>query len=603
MPVTPHPVFPPDGRRLILYRARTSSIEEYVVIAIGALREHASRTVVVLPEDSSEADRRSLTEVVDAILVSDGDENDIAGLLDSSEWDDERFDEILFVDDSWFGPVSSLHPVFARMDYTAAHAWTMTPAGQAEASSWMAVRRMRHSALTWREILPAARSAIAGDAATDVDAGGTVVAEAFPSILYPAPDPVIAECHRLLADGCPLVSRRAFTSSPLLLERHGLIARDLLREVSALGYRRETIMRNLARSVAPAELNASLSLLEIPSDGASPVRSTSRAVILAHFAGASDSGVLARRIALIPGMCDIVATTDVPSDVERVHSLLSAARRAHGGDIEVRLVPPTADNVSALFVACRDVLLDDRYDVAIRVHSAHIEGRSANARRYIDRHTWENMFASSDHASRVLALFDDHAVGAVFPPMPLIGYDTFDSEWGGVRDDASRMARLLGIRVPLGSTPLFPLGGVWIARVGALRLMADHPWTWDDYLPEAGWHALGMTQLTLLAHAAGELGFHVRTVLSSEQAEISHAPLEYKVDQLASTVQGFPIDRVRLLHRLGWVGSGGALDFARMHARASGRSPERRPFPLIARIAAPARRGRGIARDEGESTR
>ena len=603
MPVTPQTVFPSDGRRMILYRSRRSSLAEYVLVAIGALREHASRTVVLLTEDPGDFGRRSLTEVADDILVSDGDEDGIAGLLDKSESDDESFDEILFVDDSWFGPVSSLAPVFARMNHTAAHAWTMTPTGQADASAWMAVRRARDSALTWREILPAARIAVAGGPQTEVDAGGIVVAEAFPGALYPAPDPVIAESHRLLADGCPLVSRRAFTSSPLLLERHGVIPRDLLRDISALGYRGDTIVQNLARSIAPAELNATLSLLEIPRDGASPVRPGSRILILAHFAQDSDPSELVRRIALIPGECDIVATTSVPGDVDRVRAVLSAARHAHGGDIEVRLVPSTADNVSALFVACRDLLLDDRYDLAIRVHSARLEGRSENARRYIDRHTWENMFANSDHASRVLALFDDGGLGVVFPPMPLIGYDSFDSEWRGLRGDASRMARLLGIRVPLGSTPLFPLGGVWVARVRALRLLAEHPWTWEDYLPGAGWRALGTTQLTLLAHAAGELGFHVRTVLSSEQAEISHAPLEYKVDQLASTVQGFPIDRVRLLHRLGWVGSGSALDFARMHARASGPSPERRPFPLIARIAASARKGRGVARDEGESTR
>ena len=596
--VAPEPTsFASDGRRLIVYRCLGTGfvVDEYVFLAVAGLSEFATRVVVEVPGPLEDFVRCRLAEVSADVVVSvRHDEGELGGWLDRCEREGLRFDEVVITDDSWFGPVAPLGPIFARMDPEPLHAWTMTPAGRPGSAAWVALRRPRDSSAAWADLLPATRVACVGDdggpAAPVISGGGSVavtgmvVGSAFASPFYPAPDPVVIDSHRLIADGCPLLSVRVFTSSPLLLERHAVIGRDILREVSERGYPPDAVVQHLARTVAPHRLNAALGLLDIPHGRGSSETGTPRVVVLAHFAQEEDSSELLRHISLIPGECDIVATTCVAGSEDGIRTRLLQARASGAGDIEVRRVPSTADHVSAVFVGCRDVLLDRRRDIVIAVHSGRAGGRSANTRRYLTRHTWDNLLASGPHASRMLALFRESRLGLVFPPTPHIGHDTLGAGWDGLLPDSARLARILGIGVPLGAAPLRPAGGMWFGRVEALRLLAAHPWSWEDYQPGAGWDDLGRTQESILAHAAGELGFHVRTVLTAEHAAISHAPLEYKLDQLASTTPGFPVDQVALLDRLGWVGSGSAWDFVRMHLRANHPALIQR-LPLIARFA------------------
>jgi rhamnosyltransferase len=569
--------FPADGARVVVYRARrvASTIDDHVFVALNALRDHSARIVLQLPQPPTESDRLRLREISDAIVLAVGtDDEPLAELLDAWHRDGTRFDEVILTDDSWFGPVASFAPVFARMDPTLTAAWTMTPADRPDAAAWVAIRRARETGGTWSALLSTERI-------------GTV--SAFPSDRYTGADPVLVDSHRLLADGCPLLGRRVFTESPLVLERHAVIGRDLLREASERGYTTEAILQNLAKTVAPRRLNASLGLLDIPRPGRADDADARRVAVLAHFERDGDPDELVRRVGLVPGACDIIATTVTPGDADMIREALSRARGVGGEDIEVRVVPSGADDISATFVACRDVLLDDRHDVIVKLHSGCSVGRSANARRFLGRHTWGSLLDSGDHASRVLALFGERGLGLVLPPTPHIGFDTLGSGWEALLGDAERLASMLGIRVPLGAAPLRPVGRMWIARPRALRLIAEQEWSWADYLDGSAWDDLGAVQEALLAHGAGQLGFHTRTVLTPNLAAISHAPLEDKIDQLASTTPGFPVDRVDLLHRLGWVGSGTATDFARMYLRAN-RPALLERFPAIARFAA-ARHG------------
>ena len=560
-------VFRPGGDRLVVYRVRgfAAPLDDYVLIALRSLREHAAHILVLVGEEPEPSDRERLAEVCDEILVDPAEDAALSAWLEAREHDGSRFDEVVLTDDSWFGPVAALGSVLERMDQVATDAWTMTPAGRTDGGAWISVRRPRSEAGAWDRLLgEARRHAVAG---TQIDSAEIVVDCAFPGSAG-VEDPVLVESARLLAAGCPLLARRVFTTAPPVLERHAVIGRALLAAAADNGYPPGAILQNLARTVAPNRLNASLSLLEIPSRRSGAHAPAFESVVLAHFAHGTDPAELARRIGLIPGDCRVVATVGTAEDERIIRPLLADARGVGAGDIEVRRVPPAADPASATFVGCRDILLDGRQDIVINLHSGPFPGTTVNARRYLRRHTWENLLGSREHAERVLGLFRDPGLGFVLPPTPHIGVDTLGSGWAGGRGDAERIARLLGIRVPLGEAPLAPVGGMWIGRTAALRVLAGHEWSWRDYLPASGWGSLARTQEALLAHAAGTSGFHTRTVLTAEHAAISHAPLEYKIDQLASTTPGFPADKIALLHRLGAVGDGRARDFLRMNRRA-----------------------------------
>jgi rhamnosyltransferase len=69
------------------------------------------------------------------------------------------------------------------------------------------------------------------------------------------------------------------------------------------------------------------------------------------------------------------------------------------------------------------------------------------------------------------------------------------------------------------------------------------------------------------SYAAGELGYHTRTVSTTEYMSISHTALEYKLDQVSATLPGDTVDAIHYLRGAGDVGEGRLIDFARMYLR------------------------------------
>ena len=150
-----------------------------------------------------------------------------------------------------------------------------------------------------------------------------------------------------------------------------------------------------------------------------------------------------------------------------------------------------------------------------------------------------------------------------------IGYATPGRGWHTYRERGIELVEELNIHVPLdGISPLAPLGGMWVARPEALRLLADVDWSYDQFIePPFGGAQLGKLLERIVPLAAGERGYHTRTVLTPEHAAVSHVSLEYKVDQLSSTTPGYPVEQIQYLHRAGWMGAGGVVAITRMYMR------------------------------------
>lgn len=589
---SPQPLsFGPNDRRLVLYRVTggATRIDDYVLVALQSLREHSERVVVIVESMPNGVDRARLERWCDDIILApEGDDGDrlLGEWADAFEPNDAPFSEIVLTDDSWFGPVAPFGPVLARMDVQPLHAWTMIAASSSE--PWLAVRTDGAPGVRWAQRLVAARMAAAAELhAGSVESDDTVVvAAAFPVPSEERNDPLFANPHSLLAAGCPLLSRRAFTQDPALLERHSVVGRRLVHEAERNGYDASVVFQSLARSVAPNQMNAALGLLEIPSAGPGS-RQPLRILVVVHVTPDADIDELIARMLLLPDGCDVIATVGSRGDQERVRTLLESAMPHAAERIDVRRVPADADHVSAVFVGCRDALLDGGYDLIVKMRASTAQDVSSNALAIVHRQTWENLFFSREHVSRVLALFDEPGLGVVFSPTPHIGSDVLGAGWRGMRADAERLCAMLGIGVPLGAAPLSPGGGMWIARAHALRLITQHPWRWDDYRGGTGSQDLGQVQECLLSQASGELGMHTRTVMTAANAAISYVPLEYKMDQLTSTMAGFPVDQIKLLRRLGWVGAGGALDTLRMYLRANHAARLARSGPLRRFVADP----------------
>nr|WP_268932588.1 rhamnan synthesis F family protein [Microbacterium paulum] len=561
------------------------------------MREHASRVLVVVNGALTDEGRAKLEPVSDEILVRENVGFDIWAHKEALEHVGEgiaEFDEVVLTNDTWFGPVRPFGPVFDRMDARDVHFWGMTDHAREEPnpftgkgvlpyhlqSFWIAVRREMFLSEAWREYwrdlpqMPSYFDAVLKHEALFTERfsdAGFIHAAAYPHTEYPTDHPALFNPDLLLADGCPLLKRRPLFHYPPFLDRHAVIGRRILQQVDSYGFPIAMIWQNLARNVAPKTLNADAGMLEVlpDVDVAYEALSPLSLLVSLHVADADDVGDVFTRIAEIPVPFDLVITTPFADDGAKVRERIDAWDAPNAHSVDVRVIrSPRGRHMSAFFVGCRDLLDDQRYDLVLKLHTRVPAKRKATVSRYFRRYQTENLLSSPGYLLNLLALFQrEPGLGLVFPPMIHTGYATAGRGWLSYRERGVVLAKRLGIRVPLdGISPLAPLGGMWAARPAALRLIRDAGWRYEDFgAPEK--KGLARTLERLVPLAAGELGYHTRTVMNAEFASLSHLSLEYKVDQLSATLPGYPIEQIQFLHRAGWAGHGGIVAITRMYMK------------------------------------
>lgn len=619
-------MFPEGGRRLVVYVVydMRGDVDDFIPYALRGLREHSDRVLVVVNGKLTDAGRAKLEPVADEVLVRDNAGFDIWAhkhALDHLGPAIAEFDEVVLTNDTWFGPVRPYGPVLQRMGQRDVHFWGMTDHAREDPnpftqkgvlpyhlqSFWIAVRREMFLSDAWAQYwrdLPAMPSYF--DAVLKHETlfterfseQGYTHGAAYPSADYPTDHPALFNPDLLLADGCPVLKRRPFFHYPPFLDKHAVIGREILRKVGDYGFPLELIWQNLARNVKPKVLNADAGMLEIlpevdvSYDPARPLRIAA----VVHVRQADEVGDVLDRVAAVPAPFDLIVTTSDSARVESLRALVEALDAPHATTREVRSLPSDRGrDMAAFFVGCVDVLRDDAYDIVIKVHTRTPNARSVNIARYFRRYQVENLLSSPGYIANVLGLFQrESGLGLVFPPMIHIGYETPGRAWAHYRERALEMCEQLGIRVPLdGVSPLAPLGGMWIGRPAALRLMRDAGWNYADYPASSVVKGaeVSRVQERLLAAAAGELGYHVRTVLNAAHAGLSHGSLEYKVDQLSATLPGYPVEQIQFLHRAGWAGHGGIVALVRMYVNLNHPRVAHAARPLTQPIGSFARRG------------
>jgi rhamnosyltransferase len=597
--VAPSTGFPDGGRRLVVYVLfdRRGEVDDYITVALAGLREHSVRVLVVVNGSLSEAGRAMLEPLADEILVRKNVGFDIwahKDALDHIGASIADFDEVVLTNDTWFGPIQPFGPVLARMSDREVHFWGLTDHAREEPnpftgvgvlpyhlqSFWIAVRREMFLSEAWEAYwrdLPAMPSYF--DAVLKHEAiftehfteRGYSVDVAFPSAAYPTDHPALFNPDLLLDDGCPVVKRRPFFHYPPFLDRHAVIGRRILRHIAGFGFPMGVIWQNLARNVAPRILNADAGMLEVLPDvdvSYDPERAF-RTVVVAHVTRVDALPSIVDRIAHVPSPYDVVLTADAA-----LADLLRDALRhgqPHGAaEVQVReVVDDGGSDMTAFLVACSDVLHDPRYDIVVKVHTRLPEGRTVNERRYFERWELDNLLGTPGFVRNALALFQrEGGLGMVFPPTIHVGYGNMGGAWEGLREAAVWVNDRMAVNVPMdGASPLAPLGGMFIARPDALRLMVEHDWKLSGSPHSMPPVDVARLQERLFVGAAGERGYHVRTILNAEHAGISHNSLEYKIDQLASTTPGYPVEQIQFLHSMGNVHRGRAVDYALMYLR------------------------------------
>ncbi|MFN3949854.1 rhamnan synthesis F family protein [Microbacterium sp.] len=596
----PADVFPDDGKRLLIYVVfdRRGEVGDFVVHALERMREFCDTIVVVSNGPLTVNGRERLDPIGDVVLERPNEGYDIWGYkhgLDAMQDRLSEFDEVLLVNDTWFGPIRPFGPLFERMNAHPLHFWGMTDHLRVEPhpftqegylpyhlqSYWIAVRRRMLESPEWEAYwrdLPAMTSY--SDAVTKHEGvftqhftqQGFSGEVAFPTLTDKIENHAVLYAEQLIEAGCPTLKRRPFFQWPVFLDRVAVVGKWTLEAVERHGYPVELIFDDLARNVEPRVLNADAALLRVlsPSDDTYDPAAPMRIGVFAHIFYVEMTDEILDRAGHVPGTVDLIVTTPDADRARAIEEIIAA--RSWPGRTEVRVVASNNGRDQAAFlIGCRDLLLSDTYDLVVKIHSKKTPQDGANVGRHFRRHQFENLLAGPHEAANVVALFQQRpGLGLAFPPTVHLGHPTMGHGWWDNRGGVENLCRELGIRVPLDEvSPMAPFGSMFFARPDALRILVEREWTYDEFGGAEAYVDGGLAHVLerMPVYAAGERGYHSMTIATPDYLAKSYTAFDYNFDQMSATMPEDTQHQIEFLRRAGYIGWGTFRDFVDMWVR------------------------------------
>lgn len=594
--------FRTGGRRVIfyLYFEPRGIVGDYVPYKLENLRPFAETIVVISNGPLTDEGRATLESVADHVWTRENVGFDVWGYKEALERFGEEhlaeYDELILMNYTWYGPVRPFEPVFERMEALEVDFWGITEHGGAPRnpfdvklpplpphiqSHWIAVRPRLFLSEEWRSYwrdMPMITSYIGSVMnhesrfTAHFESLGFPHQVAFPPENYPTVHPAFDSALQLIEDGCPVLKRRPFFHDPLYLDSNAVVGRWLMDAAADGGYPVDMILSDVVRSAEPRVLNTNASLLEImPDTDISYDKSAPlNLAAVVHIFYEEMTEELLRGVSYLPEPFDLYITTTSEAKARYIEKVLEERADPRIKKYEVRILPSNRGrDLSAFFVACRDVITTGGYDLIFKVHSKKTVQRDAHIGDFFKRQQLDNVLHSPGYVANLVALFQQHpGLGLVFPPTIHMGFPTLGGAWFANKKPTAALNKRLGIQIPLDDvSPLAPMGAMWVVRPEAIRLLTAVEWDYTDYFSETDHRDGGLAhvQERILAYAAAELGYHPRTVANTEYAAISHTFLEYKLDQIAAAAPGTAQWQVPYFRYGGLAIQNGVFGFARTY--------------------------------------
>ena len=582
-------------------------VRDYVVAALGSLRPHADHILLVSNSPISEVDRARLATCCDDILPRPNER-----LAD--------FDELILTNHTYYAPLRPWEEVLTRAaGWGDISFWGMTEhatmrphpfLAQRELprhlqSHWIAVRRrlLTDPAFReyWEQMPPVSsyRDSIQWHESrftghfTEL---GHTYEVAFPVDRYRSENPAIEEAPALLADGCPLLKRRALFHDPLHQDRQAVVGGELLEAAARAGYSEDLILSDVVHTAAARDLIVNAGLTEVVTgcvpgaagagaETSSPERRPSGCVVVHVPAGRealerAEADGLARRLASLPAHWRVVVTSPErldAADLERVTGRRPSQEdtqedSAHGeGDVSFRLVRDLDPRGTIAFLTQCDDLWDpgrgddgdeggDGGPLVLRITVGPPPVPGTRADDVAHRQALDCLLDSPGYTAGLIDLFARHpGLGVAMPAAGHIGQAHGGPTWDGLAGAAKALSRRLGLSAELDPlAPVAPPGAMFMARPEALRTLSEGAKELVRLTDQAAGGAKQSAERLRRARAAEVLelltvyaamssGFHPREVLTPVWAGRLYGALAYKHRVVTADLPAHTDEQVRFL--------------------------------------------------------
>lgn len=559
-------------RRLCIFSFHDTQgiVDDYVIYFLKEIEQHVERILFYSNGPLTEASIGALQGIAHEVLIRPQGGLDVltykAGLEHIAFNDDHFYDEVLMVNHTCYGPIYPFAELFDAMKKRDCDFWGVTahigmantPATEIGGTSYyihtnfMAVRSKMLSSPAFRDYWnaltahPGHEEAISGHEIRFTEhftalgfKGDTYLDCRKYSTHYPA----LLDIDEMLIDRNPLLERRVFFEDPRYLEYY---AADLPRALQVMAhtsaYDPALIWRNIVRTAELRTLNTNAALTSILPDvriKSGPLPNYGRVAVCAHVYYTDMVEELLSLTDTIPSSYDFIATTDTQAKKEIIEKIVS--RRKNIRNVIVRIVEQNRGrDMSSLFITCRDLFLEDHYDLVCRLHTKKSPQVAAGVANMFKRHMFENLLNSSGYTTNVLDMLHDQPwIGVAVPPLVHIAFPTMGHVWFNNRNTAEQLKVTLDLKVNFDpEAPVGAFGTMFWFRPKALRKLFAHPWQWSDFNAEPHHIDGGLAHVLerMICYVAQDAGYTTQQILSAHLAARNFAMLEYKLQKLSAAL-------------------------------------------------------------------
>jgi rhamnosyltransferase len=561
---------------------------------LGKLQEVCNKLVVVCNGALSDEGRLALGEVTDDVVVRENIGFDVWGYKTGIEyigWDNLcQYDELVLMNDSVFGPIYPLEPIFDKMGAKNLDFWGITKHGEynnpdgltkngifpehiqsyffAFSKSmfmrsefkeyWDNLRKFK----SWNETVSFFESQFTKHFADMGLTWDVYVSTDDRYSVYNDVSLILQLVYEMVKEyKCPLIKRKSFTIEYGNFQAFNIgdssrKAFEYIRENT--DYDVDLIWEHILRTGNLRNIKDNLHLNYIlpknhVKDNAVDIKKA-KVALFAHITYEDQIDFCLSYLSSGNEIADLYITTLS----ENMESCLNERlRTVWSRSFKVIVLPENSKgrDVGALWVALKPYMED--YDYICFIHNKKSpQMKPLTIGRGFAQRCFENTLASKEYLVNVITLFEENPrLGMLFPPPIVHGpyLRLLSNLWTGNYYNTIALAGRLGVDVPISNAidPIFPAGGMFWFKTKALKKVIEYNLKYDEFqdepMSEDG--TLGHAFERAYAFAAQSEGYYSAWVLTDKFVTNELTSLSYILSEVKPTFysvfRGFVVEKLQ----------------------------------------------------------
>ncbi len=561
-------------------------LDDYVVHLLRDMRPNLTDLIIMVNGKLTDESRTKLLEFSPDVHVRPNEGFDYGGwkegLLDHCGFDRLRdYDELVFFNDSYFGPLYPFSEVFAEMDKRNVDFWGLTVHGKVKSMGmcpygdrprylqtyflvfgrklilapafrefWEQQPHYRHvyeladrfGAVMTRHFGDLGFTWSAYSDTTDLEDSST---KNFAHHSYNFEEMIVNRRF-------PVIKRRTFVTPRWNHLRHNDASKvpEVLDYVQRrYGYDLNLVYDHILRKHDIGDMKNCLNLDFILPGGDSHSTPLPAGKKIAVAVLLLDPDAFPRHLPYlrhIPAEMEMWIATDTEAKQAAIEQALGAGQSNRRRIVKLR---PGTSGLAALLEACGPDLQTCDYLCFIHDHQSIRKEFPTVAAHLLDRQ-WDNTLPDEGFIRQVIATLESHPrIGLLVPPAPYHGsyFRSVIHEEPVRFDRAARLAAKLGLRAPMKKDkPSVTSGTVFWCRTDALKPLFSAPWqelsppTADPSHAERDQERLDQTLGRLLPYVAQSQGYFTGWALTPRQAAADLTNLHFMLNHVKMALAGTP---------------------------------------------------------------